>query len=56
MTRRPLDKVEVSRRRRELALLIAIAGTANIGGLTWGMPNVADWAIDTIVPLGPLGR
>ncbi|MBI3770281.1 MAG: glycosyltransferase family 39 protein [Deltaproteobacteria bacterium] len=37
-----------------LALLVAISLAINVCGITWGLPNVVDWAIDSIAPLGPL--
>jgi hypothetical protein len=38
-----------------LVLVVVVAATLNLTGITWGLPNVDDdWAIDSIAPLGPL--
>ena len=37
-----------------LAIVVAVALCVDLFGISWGLPNVVDWAIDSIAPLGPL--
>jgi hypothetical protein len=37
-----------------LAIVVAVALGVDLFGVSWGLPNVVDWAIDSIAPLGPL--
>lgn len=43
-----------SRGERYGILLVAVALAMNGCGVTWGLPNRGDWAIDSIAPIGPL--
>ncbi len=38
----------------ELLVLLVVAGSMIACGITWGLPNTVDWAIDSIAPIGPL--
>jgi 4-amino-4-deoxy-L-arabinose transferase-like glycosyltransferase len=49
-----IRRVVRARVEGELACVVLLALALNLWGITWGLPNAGDWAVDSVAPLGPL--